>query len=61
MNTDNRTNETEFRIDFSILERKPGEDDFTEIGFGATVPASRKDSCAFDVLAQVQNGEWDEV
>lgn len=61
MTTDNRTNERDYRIDFSILERKPGEEDFVEIGFGSTCTSERVDSCAFDVMAQVQNGEWDEV
>lgn len=53
--------EIEYRIDFSILAKDPGEEDFTEIGFGSTVSANRLDSCGFDVMSQVQNGEWDEV
>lgn len=52
---------TEYRIDFSILAREEGEEDFTEIGSGSTCSAGRIDSCAFDVMAQIQNGEWDEV
>lgn len=30
------TDGAEYRVDFSITRRLPGEDDFTEIGFGSS-------------------------
>ncbi|WGW12729.1 hypothetical protein LWF01_02860 [Saxibacter everestensis] len=54
--------ETEYRIDFSILSREPGEEDFTEIGFGSTAAESSIGQAAGHMAhGAIQNQEWDEV
>lgn len=50
---------TEFRIDFTITRRQPGEEDFTEIGFGSSGAWSDVDQCAYAVDSAVQNREWE--
>lgn len=52
----------EYRVDFSILRRLPGEDDYTEVGFGSTPGDNATISdAAHDALSALQNDEWDEV
>lgn len=49
----------EYRIDFQVMRRKPGEEDFTEYGFGSTWASNTIDEAAHDVLSALQNNEWD--
>lgn len=51
--------ETEFRIEFTITRRQPGEDDFTEIGFGSSGAWASLDQCTHMVDSVVTNGEWE--
>lgn len=49
----------EFRIEFSITRRLPGEDDFTEIGFGSSGAWSDLAACTHMIDSGVTNGEWE--
>jgi len=51
--------ETEYRVEYQITRRLPGEDDFTEIGFGSSGAWSSIDMCVHIVGSAVQNGEWE--
>lgn len=51
--------ETEFRIEFTITRRQPGEDDFTEIGFGSSGTWSDLAVCTHMIDSAVTNGEWE--
>lgn len=50
---------TEYRIDYTITRRRPGEDDFAEIGFGSSGAWTGIDQCADMVGAAVQHREWE--
>lgn len=52
--------QAEYRIDFSIMRRLPGEDDFTEFGFGSTTAESSIDEAAHMAMSALQNDGWDE-
>lgn len=52
---------TDYRIDFSIMKREDGEEDFTEFAFGSTMSSSTILEAGFDAHAGIQNEEWDEV
>jgi len=51
----------EYRVDFTIMRRLPGEDDFTELGFGSTTAEDSIDQAAHMALSNLQNEGWDEV
>jgi hypothetical protein len=51
--------ETEFRIEFTITRRQPGEDDFTEIGFGSSGAWPDLTACTHMIDSAVTNGEWE--
>lgn len=51
--------ETEYRIEFTIQRQQPGEEDFTEIGFGSSGGWTDLDMCAHMVNSAIQNGEWE--
>jgi hypothetical protein len=50
---------TEFRIEYSIQRQQPGEDDFTEVGFGSSGAWSSLDQCASMLAGDVQNRAWE--
>ena len=50
---------SEYRIDFQVMRRLPGEEDFTEHGFGSTCASGSIYEAAHDVLSALQNNEWD--
>jgi hypothetical protein len=50
---------TEYRIEFTITRCQPGEDDFTEVGFGSSGAWTDLDQCAHMVSSAVQNGDWE--
>lgn len=50
---------TKFSIEYSIKRQQPGEDDFTEIGFGYSGAWSTVDQAAHMVESAVQNREWE--
>lgn len=49
---------SEYRIEFSI-QRRDGEDDFTEIGFGSSGAWSDLDQAAHMVESAIVNREWE--
>lgn len=51
----------EFRIDFSIMRRREGEEDFAEYGFGSTTAENSIDMASHMALSCLQNEEWDET
>lgn len=51
--------ETEYRIEYVIQRRLPGEDDFTEIGFGSSSAWTSVDQCAHILSSDVQNRQWE--
>ncbi len=51
--------DADFRITFSIERRLPGEDDFTEVGFGTSGTSSTVDHAAHLLNSALQNGEWE--
>lgn len=51
--------ETEYRIEFTITRRQPGDDDFSEIGFGSSGAWASLDQCTHMLSSAVQNGEWE--
>jgi hypothetical protein len=55
------TDGPEYRIEFSIQRRQPGQDDddFTEIGFGSSGAWASVDQCAHMVETAVQRREWE--
>lgn len=53
--------EVEYRIEFSVQRCQPGEDDFTEIGFGSSGTWSDIDTCAHMLTSAVQRQEWEEA
>lgn len=50
---------SEYRIDFQIMRRRDGEDDFTEYAFGSTPAEVSIDQAAHSVLSALQNDEYD--
>jgi hypothetical protein len=49
----------DFRITFAIERRLPGEDDFTEVGFGTSGTSSTIDHAAHLLNSALQNREWE--
>jgi hypothetical protein len=49
----------EYRIDYTITYRGPEDDDFREIGFGASTARATVDEAADEVAAFVQNRLWE--
>jgi hypothetical protein len=50
---------TDYRIEFAIQRRSPGDDDFTEIGFGSSGSAGSVDDAAYAVESLVQHRQWE--
>ena len=59
MSDDLRTRGAEYRIDFQVMRRQVGEEDFTEHGFGSTSASRTLYEAAHDALSALQNDEWD--
>ncbi|KQP63038.1 hypothetical protein [Nocardioides sp. Leaf285] len=51
--------QTDYRIEFSIQRRLPGEEDFTEIGFGSSGEGRDLDACTHSIDSGITNGEWE--
>lgn len=49
---------SDFRIDYTISRRLPGENEYTEVGFGGAGGSSVDDALYF-VQSAVQNREWE--
>jgi hypothetical protein len=50
---------TLYRIEYSIQRRLPGEDDYTEIGFGSSGGWDDIDTAAHMIESEVLRGEWE--
>lgn len=50
---------TDYRVEFTIQRQRPGEDDFTEIGFGSSAAWGDLDMCAHMIASALQRGEWE--
>lgn len=53
------TDLTEYRIEYTITRRRPGNDDFTEIGFGSTHADDDIEVALYEVQSDVQNFQWE--
>ena len=51
--------ETEYEIVYTIRRRMPGEEDFTDIGFGISGAWSDPAQCGHILLCDVQNYGWE--
>ena len=51
--------EIDYEIVYTLRRRLPGEEDFTEIGFGTSGMWSTPDECAHMLSSAVQNYEWE--
>ena len=51
--------ETEYEITYSLRRRKPGYDDYAEIGFGSSGGWNSPNACAYAVGSDVQNYCWE--
>lgn len=51
--------QAEYRIEYAIQRRLPGEDDFTEIGFGSSSSASDLDAAVYAIESDIGNGIWE--
>ena len=49
----------EYRIEFQIQRQLPGDDDFTEIGFGSSGACRDLDECTFSIECGVGNSQWE--
>lgn len=50
--------ELDYDIVYTIRRRLPGEDDFTEIGFGAAMGSTPEDAMHF-AFSDIQNYNWE--
>ena len=50
---------SEYRIEYQIQRRKPGGEDFEEIGFGSSGAWGAVDTALYAVQSNVQNRQWE--
>ena len=53
------TDQTKYRINFTIQRMQPGETDYTEIGFSGTGDCSSPAEASFEVSSMIENGIWE--
>lgn len=51
--------DVEYEVTYSLRRRLPGEDDYTEIGFGVSGEWSNPAMAGHMVLSALQNYEWE--
>lgn len=51
--------ETEYRIEYSIQRRKPGEADFVEVGFGSSGAWADLDTATHMIGTDVEHRSWE--
>lgn len=51
--------ETEYRIEFTIQRRTPADSDFIEIGFGSSGAWSGLEACTHMIGSAIAHGEWE--
>ncbi len=49
----------EYRITFAIERQQPGDDDFTEIGFGSSGAWDSLEQAVHIVSSDIQNWQWE--
>ncbi len=52
-------NETDYEIVYTLRRRLPGDEDFSEIGFGTSGMWSTPGECAHMLSSDVQNYAWE--
>jgi hypothetical protein len=53
------SDETDYRIEFQIQRREPGDEDFVEIGFGSTGAWGSIRQASHILGSMVDNNEWE--
>lgn len=53
------SDEAEYEVVYTLRRRLPGEEGFTEIGFGASGAWTSPDECAHGVMSDIQNYGWE--
>lgn len=53
------TDETEYRVEYKLTRRQPGEEDFAEIGFGSSGAWHSVQFAAHIVHSDIENGTWE--
>lgn len=51
--------ETLYRIEYTVQRRLPGEDDFTDVGFGSSGEWSDLDAADHALGSYIQNRQWE--
>ena len=49
----------QFRVEFTLMRKRAGEDDYTEIGFGSSGGSGTVDHAMHLAQSAVQNREWE--
>lgn len=49
----------EYRIEYVIQRQLPGEEDFTEIGFGSSGADLTLDAAVYSIESDIGNGIWE--
>ena len=49
----------EYRLNYVIERRQPGEDDFAEIGFGSSGVWNDVDAALYSAESDIQNRQWE--
>ena len=50
---------TQYRIEYTLQRRQPGDDDFTDIGFGSSGGWESPRECAHMVASDIDNNAWE--
>jgi hypothetical protein len=50
---------TDYRIEYTIQRRQPGDDDFTEIGFGQSGSWEEIDAAIYAVSTDLETRQWE--
>ena len=51
--------EAEYRIEYTIQRRRPGDEDFTDIGFGSSGGWADVDAALYAMSSDVDNRQWE--
>jgi len=51
--------DTEYRVEYTIQRRQPGDDDFTDIGFGSSGAWQTPQACSHMVASDIDNYAWE--
>ena len=50
---------TEYRIDYTITRRKPGDEDFEEVGFGSSGAWENIAAASYAMESDIENRQWE--